>query len=177
MAFVFIGAAIVGAGAAVAGTVAQVKAAGDQKDAFEAQAKFEQATTERQVAEERERTSENLLRAQEEKRKELSRQRAAFISAGVLPDSPSANFLIGELGENLQTNIQDVFVSQSDRIQSIQSQGQARHFNALENANAASRQRTGALISGASSLASSAYSFKGKIGNSPKSIKAIPVKE
>lgn len=146
-------------------------AAKKSEAAAEAQADYEKASTTKRVAEEQKRTSQNLLRAQEEKRKELARQRAAFIKAGVLPDSPSADMVIGELGENLQTRIQDVFTGQSDRIASIQSQGNARHFNAMQNAAASSRQATGAIIAGASSLASSTYRAydSGIIGGGKKS--------
>lgn len=145
--------AVVGTVATVAGAVTQYKAAGEAEDAAKAQAQFEKASTEKRVAEEQDRESQNLLRAQEEKRKELARQRSAFVKAGVLPDSPSAQFVIGELGENLQTRIQDMFVSSQDQISSIQSQGNARYFDAMQNASAASRQQTGALISGVSSIA------------------------
>lgn len=149
--------AAISIGSSLAGTAMQYRAGKEAEENAKAQAAFEKASTEKRVKEEQSRASQNLLRAQEEKRKELSKQRAAFIKAGVLPSSPSADFVIGELGENLQTRIQDLFTGSADRIHSISSQGSARHFNALQNASAASRQATGALISGATSLAAQGY--------------------
>lgn len=169
--------AITSAAATLGGSYMQYQSSKEAEKTAKAQADYEKASTSKRVAEERSRTSQNLLRAQEEKRKELSKQRAAFIKAGVLPDSPSADMVIGELGENLQTRIQDVFTAQSDRMSTIQAQGNARHFNAMQNAKAYSRQATGALISGAGSLASSGYKAydSGLIGgyktrNAPRAI-------
>jgi len=166
--------AVVGTVATVAGVATQVSAANQSKKQFEAQAAYEKASTEKRVAEEQSRTSENLLRAQEEKRKELSKQRAAFVKAGVLPSSPSADFVIGELGENLQTRIQDVFTSANDRIASISSTGAANHFNALQNASAASRQRTGAILGGLTKLTTSGISAyrSGVIGTTTNTIRS-----
>lgn len=152
--------AVTAAVATVAGAVTSYKSAKTSEENFKNQAAYEKASTEKRVAEEQDRTSENLLRAEEEKRKELSKQRAAFIKAGVLPNSPSADLVIGELGENLQTRIQDVFTGAADRIQSISSAGEAAQWNALQNASAASRQATGALISGVGSIAQMGYQFK-----------------
>lgn len=148
-------AAVVGAVATVAGAVTSYNSAKTQEANYKNQAAYEKASTEKRVAEEQDRTSENLLRAEEEKRKELSKQRAAFVKAGVLPSSPSADLVIGELGENLQTRIQDVFTTAADRIQTISSAGEAAQWNALQNASAASRQATGALISGVGKVANS----------------------
>lgn len=150
-------AAVTSAVVGVAGAYMSYSANKQAESAAEAQADYERASTTKRVAEEGSRARQNLLRAQEEKRKELARQRAAFIKAGVLPDSPSADMVIGELGENLQTRIQDIFTGQSDRIASIQSQGNASYFNSMQNASAYSRQATGAIIQGATSIAEFGY--------------------
>ena len=149
--------AVASIGATVAGGVMQYNAAKDAEAAQKAQAKWELANTERRVSEEQDRASQNILRAQEEKRKALAKQRAAFVSSGVLPDSPSAQFLIGELGDNLQTRIQDMFVGHQDRIHSISSQGVANHFNAIQNAKASSRRASGALIGTIGSVATQGF--------------------
>ncbi len=101
-------------GATVFGAVSQRNAAKAQERNARAQAEYERAETTRRIEEERARTSQNLIRSQEEKRKALARQRAAFVKAGVIPESESARFVIGELGDNLQTRIQDF--SSSNRI-------------------------------------------------------------
>lgn len=149
----------VSVGTAVAGMAMSASAARKKEKNAKAQAAFELASTEKRIAEERERESENLLRLQEQKRKEISKQRAAFISSGVLPSSPSADFVIGELGENLQSGIQDYFLQSQDRQSSIRNQGSAGHFQALQNAQAASFERSAAIITGLSQIGSSASSY------------------
>lgn len=156
MSFIFVASAVVGIGATVAGSVMQYQSASAAEKNAEAQAKFDKASTEKRLKEERARTSENLLRAEEEKSKELSKQRAAFVKAGVLPSSPSADLVIGKLGENLQTRISDMFTQANDNMSSIQASGSARYFNSMQNASAASRQKAGAFISGATSLSTKA---------------------
>lgn len=150
MAFIAIG--VVTATATAVGAYNSYRGAKQQESQYKAQASYEKASTDARVAEEQTRTQMNLLRAQEEKRKELSKQRAAFVQSGVLPNSPSADLVIGELGMNLQTRIQDMFLMQSSRISNIQETGNSKVFNALNNASAASTQATGAIFSGISSI-------------------------
>lgn len=144
-------------GAQAAGTVMQYRAHKSAQGQAEAQAEYEKANTEARVREEQSRNSQNILRAQEQKRKALSQQRAAFVRAGILSDSPSADMVIGELGENLQTRIQDMFVQGQDRVRSVHSQGQARFFSAMNQAKSSSRMATASLISGLGSLSKGAY--------------------
>jgi len=121
---------------------------GQNASAQQTQAAAEQSATAKQVGEEQDRASQNLLRAQEEKRKAVAARRASFISSGVLPSSQSADMIVGELGENLQTRIQDLFTQQSGRMAAIQSQGNSRYFAALQGARNSQINQTNAKSQG-----------------------------